>query len=146
MKKTKKKFEEINFDDSWSFSNIKYEPYSHNYHRYPAKFISPLVNRLIESESKENDVVCDIFAGCGTTLLEAKLLGRESIGYDINPVAKLITEVKTKALEPQKIEKHKEILFSRIEDVQINNDYHNTHERIQYWFTEESYLRLSPYL
>jgi len=37
--------------------------------------------------SKEGDTVLDQFAGSGTTLVEAKLLNRNIIGVDINPVA-----------------------------------------------------------
>lgn len=33
------------------------------------------------------DFVLDQFAGGGTTLVEAKLLGRNILGVDINPVA-----------------------------------------------------------
>lgn len=35
--------------------------------------------------SKKNDWILDQFLGSGTTLIEAKLLGRNAIGVDINP-------------------------------------------------------------
>jgi DNA modification methylase len=37
--------------------------------------------------SKEGDLILDQFAGGGTTLVEAKLLGRDIIGIDINETA-----------------------------------------------------------
>lgn len=37
--------------------------------------------------SKEGDLVLDQFAGGGTTLVEAKLLGRNVVGVDVNPIA-----------------------------------------------------------
>lgn len=40
---------------------------------------------LILRYSKKNDWVLDQFLGSGTTLIEAKLLGRNAIGVDINP-------------------------------------------------------------
>lgn len=49
---------------------------------------SPHVPRnLILKYTKEGDTVLDCFAGSGTTLIECKLLNRNSIGIDINPDA-----------------------------------------------------------
>ena len=46
---------------------------------------SPHVPRdLIEKYSTKNDIILDCFLGSGTTLAEAKLLGRNGIGVDIN--------------------------------------------------------------
>lgn len=49
---------------------------------------SPYIPRnIILRYSNENDLVLDQFVGGGTTLVEAKLLGRNVIGVDVNPVA-----------------------------------------------------------
>lgn len=49
---------------------------------------SPYIPRnLLLRYSKENDLVLDQFCGGGTTLVEAKLLGRNIIGVDVNPAA-----------------------------------------------------------
>lgn len=49
---------------------------------------SPYIPRnILLRYSKEGDLVLDQFAGGGTTLVEAKLLGRNIIGVDINDVA-----------------------------------------------------------
>lgn len=49
---------------------------------------SPYIPRnLILRYSSEGDLLLDQFAGGGTTLVEAKLLKRNIIGVDINPVA-----------------------------------------------------------
>lgn len=42
---------------------------------------------LILRYSKSNDLVLDQMCGCGTTLIECKLTGRNAIGFDINPKA-----------------------------------------------------------
>jgi DNA modification methylase len=47
---------------------------------------SPYIPRnVILRYSKEGELVLDQFSGSGTTLVEAKLLNRNSIGVDINP-------------------------------------------------------------
>jgi site-specific DNA-methyltransferase (cytosine-N4-specific) len=74
---------------------------THNYHPYPAKFIPQIPNELISKLSKKNDWVLDPFCGSGTTLVESKLLNRNAIGVDINPLACLMARVKTKILTPK---------------------------------------------
>jgi len=64
---------------------------------------APQVPRaLIELYSKPGDLVLDPFVGGGTTLVEAWLLGRNGIGFDISPNALALTrsrldELKTRA-------------------------------------------------
>ncbi len=49
---------------------------------------SPYIPRnIILRYSQEGDYILDQFAGGGTTLVEAKLLNRNIIGIDVNPVA-----------------------------------------------------------
>ena len=83
-----KRFESIKIDSSWSFSDKtrKDTAYiTHGYHRYPAKFIPLIVSRLIKKYTKEGDLVVDPFGGCGTTVVEAKVMGRLGVAVDINP-------------------------------------------------------------
>lgn len=55
--------------------------------KYRGNF-SPYVPRnLILRYSKKGDMILDQFAGGGTTLIEAKLLGRNIIGVDVNTQA-----------------------------------------------------------
>ena len=44
-----------------------------------------------------NSVVMDPFAGVGTTLVEANRLGLDSIGFEINPFAHLVSSVKLRS-------------------------------------------------
>jgi len=128
----------IKIDQSWSFSDKtrKDTAYiTHGYHRYPAKFIPQIVSRLTEKYTKEGDLVVDPFGGCGTTVVESKVMGRPSIAVDINPVAVLITKAKITPIYPEKIEKEFINLQNKLdiydENIKIKTP---EHERIDYWF------------
>lgn len=65
-------------------------------HPYPAKFIPEIPGNLIDilKPSKET-AIFDPFCGSGTTMVEAQKRGYDSIGIDLNPIACLISRVKT---------------------------------------------------
>lgn len=80
---------------NWDFKGANTQYLTHTFHSYPARFIPQIPRTFIEVFTKKGDIVLDPFCGCGTTLVEAKLLGRNSIGNDLNPLAVLISKVKT---------------------------------------------------
>lgn len=116
---------------------------THGMHSYPAKLIPQIPHYFINKDhfSKRNGVVLDPFCGSGTTLVEAKLSGRNSFGVDINPLAKLLTKVKTSPLDFEKLK----TLFE-----EIMNDilYGKTDVRspkfpdIDYWFSPRAQRKL----
>ena len=67
---------------------------THAWHPFPAKFPPQLPGFFIEALSRPGDLVLDPMAGSGTTLVEAQRLGRRALGCDIDPLARLIAEVK----------------------------------------------------
>jgi len=140
-------FPKTKIDYSWSFSDKtrKDTAYiTHGYHRYPAKFIPQIVSRLLGKYTKEGDLIVDPFVGCGTTLVESKVMGRPSVGVDINPVAVLITKAKITPIDPQKIEKEfvalKAILDTYSKGTKVKAP---DHERIDYWFKQEEKRKLA---
>lgn len=76
---------ELEMNTVWSF------PQRGNWATHDAKYRgnwSPYIPRnLLLRYSKEGDLVLDQFAGGGTTLVEAKLLKRDVLGVDVNPIA-----------------------------------------------------------
>ena len=66
---------------------------------YPTEKPLPLLNRIVQCSTKENDIVCDPFCGSGTTLLAARNLKRRYIGIDINNDA-VLTSQKRLGVEP----------------------------------------------
>ncbi|MFW9855557.1 MAG: DNA methyltransferase [Candidatus Thorarchaeota archaeon] len=73
------------------------------YYSYPAKFLAKLPQGLISRFTLEGDLVLDPFVGGGTTGLEAMILNRRFIGYDINPFAILVSKVKTTYIKPHRL-------------------------------------------
>lgn len=88
--------------------------YTHGIHPYPAKFIPELPREIISKCTKERNIVLDPFCGSGTTLLEACIAGRKSIGIDSNPIATLISRAKTTALTEAELQTI-ETIISRLE-------------------------------
>jgi len=127
----------------WSFYNVgrsETNVFTHGYHRYPAKFIPYIVRELISHYTSVSDLVCDPFGGCGTTLVESKLLGRCSIGFDINPIAKLITQTKITPIKPKTLDNYKKKFLKNYNSAsQIK---FNHHPRINYWFDETTLYEL----
>lgn len=81
--------------DNWDFSDA--HPHSlSGIHPYPAKFIPEIPRRLIEAyRPADGLVLLDPFCGSGTTLSEAQRGGLPSIGIDLNPIAVMMSRVKT---------------------------------------------------
>ncbi|HEV8583282.1 MAG TPA: DNA methyltransferase, partial [Thermoanaerobaculia bacterium] len=78
---------------------------THDFYRYPARF-SPLFARAaIRAFTEHGDVVMDPFVGGGTTLVEARALGRVGVGVDINPLSMFLVRAKTTILTGSDIKK-----------------------------------------
>ena len=151
-------FEGLSPDPSWAFLGLTQKQTSyatHGYHRYPAKFIPQLAARLIREYSTEGDLVVDPFMGSGTTLVEAKLLRRPSVGVDINPVAHLVAWAKTQAIEPARLTHAFDLLAERLaapaqpslfghpEGSSLASTDAEWHERLRYWFSESTLRQLT---
>ncbi len=143
----KRYFRQTKIDRSWAFADKGRRDttyITHGYHRYPAKFIPQIVSRLIEEYTKTGDLVVDPFGGCGTTLVESKVMGRPSIGIDINPVAVLMTKAKKTVVDSYKLEEYLSKLKNRIDSFNKNTKIKTPgHERIDYWFKPEEKRKLA---
>lgn len=111
---------ELEFEKSNGNGSTSYM--THNFHTYPAKFIPQIPKSTIRALTKEGETVLDPFCGCGTTLVEAKLLNRVSIGVDLNPIATLVSQAKTNKLNSEQINIISELL------VKIKNDIGNYYD------------------
>lgn len=72
--------------------------FTHDFYNYPARFSPLLAREIIKSFSQPGDLVLDPFMGGGTTLVEAKVLGRHAIGFDISSLSSFLLSVKLNPL------------------------------------------------
>ena len=139
-------------DESWSFRELRRSQTSyltHDYHKYPAKFIPQLAQRLILENSNPGDLVCDPFMGSGTTLLEAIINSRRACGSDIHPLSVLISKAKITSIEPNYLKEQISLLLTKISAELENKSEMKTfrtadpsrfmpdNKKIDYWFPEE---------
>ena len=107
---------------------------THLIHPYPAKLLMHIPHFFLSNTilSKPQDVIFDPFCGSGTVLLESILSGRDAFGADSNPLAHLISRVKTEPLPEKTLEISITRLMKRIATGTIQNapDVIN----INYWF------------
>ncbi len=119
---------ELEFEKSNGNGSTSY--LTHNFHTYPAKFIPQIPKSTIMALTKEGETVLDPFCGCGTTLVEAKLLNRVSIGVDLNPIATLVSQAKTNKLNSEQINHISELMVKIKKD--IGNYYDGREVTIKY--------------
>src|SRR3989338_8746234 len=63
----------------------------HRWFKYREGYSMDIVKDLIKESDK---TILDPFCGCGSTLLSAKLLGKDAVGIDVNPISAFVTKVK----------------------------------------------------
>ena len=88
------RLEQLQMTD-WNFPEAKASLFS-SIHPYPAKFISEIPATLLDNLYRSNNgCILDPFCGSGVTLEEAQARGYTSVGVDLNPIACLISRVRT---------------------------------------------------
>lgn len=115
-------------------------------HSYPAKYTVEMLEYYINKYTKENDIILDPFVGSGTTLLAARWMNRESIGFDINPVAYQISKVKTNTYtndDNKKIEKIVKKISDFFKNIEKENFELIEYESINHWFRRNVIIGLS---
>ena len=142
-------FKKAKISPEWSFEGTtpsQTSKLSHCYHRYPAKFIPQLVEKLMDEYLIGNGpfYVNDLFMGSGTSLACAIGRGYYASGTDINYSAELIARAKCTPIEPTllriKIDRFLEDLsFLNEKDLLSSKKYKpqipkSKIERIKYWF------------
>ncbi|MFX0091937.1 MAG: DNA methyltransferase, partial [Candidatus Hodarchaeota archaeon] len=138
----------------WTFKDADVKKDVNGLHPYPARMVPQAVEKLIrifgfkaeKSIGHRNWAIYDPFCGSGTVLVEAKRLGYNVYGTDINPLAVLIAQVKSHPIPRTLLEDAWKILkktyqrawaeepYKTIEDPQI--------PRLNFWFKPEVVQKL----
>lgn len=145
-------FQYKDVEKDWSF--IEYKPsdtskLTHCYHRYPAKFIPQLVEKLMDEylAGIREPHVNDLFMGSGTTIACAISRGYRASGTDINYISELITRVKSTPIDPISLKERIDQLLLDLSFLESNTLFSTSRitpyipkintKRIDYWFQPE---------
>lgn len=127
-------------EPGWDFPEARPHPLS-NLHPYPARFIPEIPRRLIGAlRPADGLAVLDPFCGSGTTLTEAQASGLRSIGIDLNPIAVLMSRVKTSPI-PAGVSKALSEVVERAES-EANPEIPDI-PRLDHWFRRDIQLAVA---
>jgi len=105
------------------YFTIREEPslyLTHYMHPYKGKFHPKMVRALLNyAFPQPTGNVMDNFAGCGTLLVEATLMGLDSTGIEINPLSALMCNVKCGSLNIA-VDELKKDIDSYLQDLRSN--------------------------
>ncbi|MFQ5612043.1 MAG: DNA methyltransferase [Anaerolineae bacterium] len=126
---------------------------SHNFHSFPAKFPPQLPRKFIKELTVLGDIVLDPMMGSGTTVLEAFLTGRLGVGFDIDPLALMLTKTKVTPLDVRRVAQVGKSLLKRavlavkerhreLEEALEKHWDLQTRDFINYWFAYDTQIEL----
>lgn len=110
--------------DYWDFKDDDTKEFTHGLHNYPAVMVCPISRNIINLVRGIQPVTAlfDPFAGSGTVVVEGMINGVQTVaGNDINPLALLLTKVKTTPLDCKKLKTEVEKVKNDIQDTIKSN-------------------------
>jgi hypothetical protein len=121
---------------------------THLFHKFAGKFIPEVPAWAIERHlgDARGATILDPFAGSGTTLVEACLHSHIAYGIDIDPLARLISKVKTTRIPSKVLRGALRDLVARVPDALPNSSFVPTIPTIRHWFTHDAIDALSAIL
>ena len=133
--------------DMWYFNRTQ----GNEYLEYPTQKPEKLLERVIKASSNEGDLICDFFAGSGTTLAVAEKLNRKWIGSDlgkfsIHTIRKRMIKVQRELKEENKNYRAFEIMnlgkYERSHFIGVNLDLNDEKQKKQLEDREENFINL----
>ncbi len=121
---------------------------SHHFHAFPAKYPPQLPHKFIKGLSQPGDIVLDPMTGSGTTILEAYLNNRQGVGFDIDPLALLLSRVKTTPLDTALVNDAITEVLKKSQEALVEDQFlqaaltaywdEKTRQFANYWFAKET--------
>ena len=125
---------------------------SHSIHAFAAKFPPQLPRIFIEGLTDSGETVLDPMMGSGTAIVEAFLCSRKAVGFDLDPLALLICQVKTMPVDfleatwaGKRIIAYSSRLLERpssLDDAMVKRYSRKDLDFIDYWFDKETQRQL----
>lgn len=116
------------------------------FHPYPARFIPAIPAQVLDLLDLGSGTVLDPFCGSGTTLTEARKRGLDAVGVDINPIACLISRVRSMEWQREwssSLSRHMTGLEEAAASVAEVGDEFATIPRLGHWFTDDAQRALT---
>jgi DNA modification methylase len=140
----------FNFKQASSYianNNSNNKQNNHYIHYYPGRIFPYIPFFLLSmTEFKHLDgYLLDPFSGSGTILLEAiinPIVKRNALGVEINPIARLISKVKTTPLNMEKITQYIEEIVTLHKDVKVEMNYIPKFKNRKIWFSYNATKKL----
>jgi len=129
----------------WSYADISRYRSAYDLYQYPAMMVPAMLSDLlsvINSSTSGIEKVCDPFLGSGSVLTASMLAGMEFRGTDVNPLAILISKVKSGPYLPSVLEASSDRLKCRIKSDR-RRAYSIDFPGLDKWFTSKGILELS---
>lgn len=130
------------YNKDWNFEEYKMSEYTHAIHSYPAMMMPRIARNVIQEYATSESIVLDPYMGSGTTLLEGMVenVGKV-IGFDLNPLAVLISTAKTTKFNLEKIKKEIDNLDYHLSV--LSNYEHPSFTILESWFKQENIDKLA---
>lgn len=127
----------------WSFTSRRGDG---EFHPYPARYIPQLPDQVLDLTEVRSGTVLDPFCGSGTTLEVARKRGLPSIGVDINPIACLISRVRSSSWvdgDERHLRSHLAGLRAAAAGATSIGDEFTEIPRLDHWFPDYAQIALS---
>lgn len=128
----------------WDFKNLNSKDSIYYTHSYPAKMVPDMQAELINIVLQNDPTIKNIFdpyMGSGTILIEGLCRNLNTIGIDINPLAYLMTLVRTTKISTSLLRLKSEELLDLINNTENVEDF--SFDGINKWFNEDIIHQLS---
>lgn len=128
------------YTDDWDFRDSNTKEYSHGFHTYPAMMIPQIARKLMEEYRPigELNLLFDPYMGSGTSLVEASIKGVNSIGTDLNPLARFMSKVKTSQIDIDIVKHTYNVIIDRISNYLPQQGRYNYDHitQYEYWYDD----------